>query len=155
MTTSPAAKAAATYAYGKPTYDGYSQPSTPGYKTTILQKQTLLDMHIAVDMAEVRGMTDIMTIMSHTVIKTTFRLKYSQSSKYQDDDREDYYSTPVSDPVSTGRYPSLPTRRLDMVTTPQATRTLMVVIRILDMIIVPIARTQRIIRTKEDDVSNK
>jgi hypothetical protein len=42
-----------------------------------------------------------------------------------------------------------------MVTTPQATGTLMVVIRILDMIIVPTARIQRIIRMKEDDIDNK
>jgi hypothetical protein len=45
-------------------------------KTTILQKQALLDMHIAVDMAEVREMTDIMTITCHTVITTTFRLEH-------------------------------------------------------------------------------
>jgi hypothetical protein len=107
MTTSPAAKAAATYAYGKPTYDGYSQPSTPGYQDYNPSKTSTPGHAYSSRYGGSEG--DDGYYDNYVPYRHQDNISpgvQTQSSKYQDDDREDYYSTPVPEPVSTGRYPS-------------------------------------------------
>ncbi|GAB5586800.1 hypothetical protein Unana1_01700 [Umbelopsis nana] len=105
LTASPAAKAAVTYAYnGKPTYEGYTQPSTPTYQDYNSQKRATPGQAYGNNYDRNDGYYDNYVPYRHQ--DNISPGVQTQSSKYQEDDTDDYYSNPVPDPVSSGRYPS-------------------------------------------------